>query len=297
VSLVDLATARALIQTDVGDTGLQLLLDAAEAEINARYGTLDEMGYTYERLDLTLENPNFLFLPRRISEPTADASIVTALTGTNNDLTLFSKIHGTGGNNIIVFYSVAGINTPLSVTVKDLQVTVHIATDGAGNPITVANEVVNAINGHATAKKIVGAAVAPGNNGSGVVTDAIFILAGGVGGIDTIVEKWGDEYSESTSFLLPDDFRIHYSGGALERLGNGTNPRWIWGHRVEVNYVPVDDTPRRKAVIVELVRLATRHSGVASQNIGGDISENSYGDYIQERRSIIESLGSAVDFS
>jgi hypothetical protein len=183
VSLVDLATARALIQTDVGDTGLQLLLDAAEAEIVARYGAIGTETYLHERTDLTLENPAWLFLPRRAAS------------------------------------------------------------------------------------------------------------------ITTVTEVWGDEYSETTSVLDTTDYRIHYSGGALERLGNSTHPRWLWGHRVTVVYVPVDDTTRRKAVIVELVRLATRHSGVSSQNIGGDISENSYGDYILERRSIIESLGSAVDFS
>lgn len=184
-SLLLLAEARALIQTDISDTGLQLLIDAAEQEIVQRHGPNypGDITYTMQRLDYTLEVQARIFLERQIES------------------------------------------------------------------------------------------------------------------ITSVTEFYGDEMGELTSVLATNDYRQEFQGYALERLGNGTNQRWVWGHRVVVVYKPKDDTARRKAAISELVRLAVRHSGVKSQSIGGAVSETSFDDYIMERQAIVEALHTGSWFS
>lgn len=184
-SLVSLADARALIQTDVADSGLQLLLDAAEQQIVNRWGPNypGPVTITKERTDYSLETLDWLYYTER--------------------------------------------------------------------PIET---------------------------------------------VTTITEVFGDEYSETSQVLSPNDYRIFYGGRALQRLGNGTNQRWLWGHRVTLVYVPLDDTLRRKEIIIELVRLALRHSGVRAQS-EGNIAETSYEDYSKERSDLVGSLGPALGFA
>jgi hypothetical protein len=297
--LVDLATLRSLVQTDVGDTALQILEDAAEQEIIDRWGANypDPITVLRERLDLSLQTVNWIYLERRISPATANASFTTNLAGANNDILFASMVPGAGGNQITISFVVAGLNTPLSVTVNGFAIIVNVATNGAGAPTSTAAQVIAALTASASASNLVAVANAPANDGTGVVAAlAATPLAGGVGGIVSITEKWGDEFSESTSLLTPNDYRIHYNGGALERLGNGQNPRWLFGHRVTIVYTPEDDTKRRKEVITEVVRLAVRHSGVQAQSIG-NTSETSYASYVNERRELVESLGAGMAFS
>lgn len=184
-SLVDVATVRSAVQTDIGDSVLQIMIDAAELEIVQAWGpnwAADVATVTKERLDYSLQNVSWIYLQRRI----------------------------------------------LSIT--------------------------------------------------------------------SITEYYGDELNELTRVLAPSDYRIMYGGYALQRIGGGLNPDWLFGHRVVIVYTPQDDTPKRKQAIIELVRLGVRHSGVKGQAVG-DASETSFDDYTAERQMIINALGPAMEFS
>lgn len=114
---------------------------------------------------------------------TVKASLTTALAGNNNDLTFTSTSGGAnfaGGNSTRVRYVVSGNSTPLSVSVSGSDITVNVATDGSGNPTSTATQAMNAINGNAAASALVTAALATGNDGTGVVAALAFTsLSGG----------------------------------------------------------------------------------------------------------------------
>lgn len=109
------------------------------------------------------------------------ASLTTALTGTNNDLVFTaSRPTAAEGNAVRVRYVVAGTNTPLSVSRSGGDLTVNVATDGAGAATSTAAQVATAVNASDEARFLVTAANAPGNNGTGVVTALAFTsLTGG----------------------------------------------------------------------------------------------------------------------
>lgn len=110
----------------------------------------------------------------------AYATLTTALTGTNNDITYTSVARGTGANSIRIRYVVAGASTPLTVTVAGNDITVNVATNGASAATSTGNDVRTAVNANATAAALVSAANATGNDGTGVVTALAYTnLAGG----------------------------------------------------------------------------------------------------------------------
>lgn len=297
--LISLAELKSIVQSDLGDPGLQLLEDAAEQEVLQHCGPHYPGPVTLlrERVDLSLQTRNWLYLDRPISQVGASATLITALTGLNNDLSFGALIPGSGGNSISIEYRVAGLGTPLSVVVSGYNIVVNLATNGSGVAISTASQVLAALLASTAAALLVLPSLASGNDGTGVATVMPPTnLTGGVGGITSIYEYWGDEFNEVQTFLLPSDYRIHYNGMAVERLGNGANARWLFGHRVSITYVPEDDTARRKVVISELVRMATRHSGVKDQTIG-DTRDSSYDSYVYQREMLIQSLQSGLSFS
>jgi hypothetical protein len=107
-------------------------------------------------------------------------SITTAFAGTNNDLKLTSVHRGTKGNDARVAFVVAGTNTPLSVARSGNDVTVNVATNGAGAATSTGAQVRDAINASDEAKHLVRAENATGNDGTGVVAAAAMTaLTGG----------------------------------------------------------------------------------------------------------------------
>jgi hypothetical protein len=111
------------------------------------------------------------------------ASLTTTLTGADNDIewTATSAYPGTAGNAIRITYVVSGNNTPLSVAVSGTDITVNVATDESGAATSTATQVRNAVAAFAPAAALVTSANAPGNDGSGVVTDlTLTALSGGV---------------------------------------------------------------------------------------------------------------------
>lgn len=64
------------------------------------------------------------------------------------------------------------------------------------------------------------------------------------------------------------DFRVWEMEGCLERLPAGA----IWGTVVAVIYVPYNDNERRKAVLIELVRLALDRMAMKGESVAGEYS-------------------------
>lgn len=129
--------------------------------------TVDAAGLR-PRLSWAQGRPGVVRADRRGS--TVFASLTTQLTGTNNDVVYTAVAAGWIGAQVSVAYVVAGVNTPLSVSVSGLAITVAIATDGTGAPTSTAAQVKAAIEASGAASALVAVALAPGNNGSGVVT-------------------------------------------------------------------------------------------------------------------------------
>lgn len=110
------------------------------------------------------------------------ASLTTALTGLNNDLTYTADTAGAAGNDITVAYVNPGTaSAALAVTVTGSAISVSLATDASSVITSTAALVRDAVNAHATASTLVTAANATGNDGTGVVTAlAATNLTGGV---------------------------------------------------------------------------------------------------------------------
>ncbi|MEV0154910.1 M14 family zinc carboxypeptidase [Micromonospora sp. NPDC050686] len=85
-----------------------------------------------------------------------------------------SKAYGSaGGNDLTVsLVNPGAANAPLTVGVAGTNVTVSLATNGAGTITTTAAQVVAAVNGNADAAKLLTASTYRGNAGAGVVAAA-----------------------------------------------------------------------------------------------------------------------------
>jgi hypothetical protein len=112
---------------------------------------------------------------QHLSPAGTKATLTTALTGTNNDLTFTAVQPGADGNSITVSYVNAGGTTPLSVDfqrptngpVRAIVVTLATTT---GTITSTAAQVRDAINNHPRAQNHVQVANAAANDGTGVVT-------------------------------------------------------------------------------------------------------------------------------
>lgn len=124
---------------------------------------------------------------RRLRAAGTKAALTTALTGTNNDLTITAVQPGADGNSITVQYVNAGGTTPLSVDFQRAlngparAIVVTLATT-TGTITSTAAQVRDAINNKAGAQNHVQAANAAANDGTGLVTIlAATNLTGGTG--------------------------------------------------------------------------------------------------------------------
>jgi hypothetical protein len=99
------------------------------------------------------------------------AAVTTAMTGTNNDITITADTAGTIGNGYsIELLAGSGTTQALSVTTSDnlkFSVTLARAADAIS---TTATQLVAALNAYAPFAALMTAAVKSGDNGSGVVT-------------------------------------------------------------------------------------------------------------------------------
>lgn len=100
----------------------------------------------------------------------AFATLATALTGTNNDLTYTAVTRGVAGNAITVAYvDPGGVTSTLSVAVVGSAITVTLGRAGSAI-VSTAAQVRTAVLANAAAAALVGVVNTGGNDGTGVVT-------------------------------------------------------------------------------------------------------------------------------
>ena len=119
----------------------------------------------------------------------ATASLVTGTVGT--DRIAWRAIQpGAAGNAVSVELVVSGNDTPLSVEVLGRAITVNLATDGAGDPVSTADQVVAAVIGSPEASALVTAET----QDAGIVQAAASAsLSGGMDAMDTLKVRAADE--------------------------------------------------------------------------------------------------------
>lgn len=85
--------------------------------------------------------------------------------------------------------------------------------------------------------------------------------------------------------LAATSYRLWASQGRVERLPAGT----LWGSVVVIVYVPADDNLRRKAVIIDLVRLDLDRTALKSESIAQEYRYDAP-DWDVERAAILRRL-------
>jgi hypothetical protein len=98
----------------------------------------------------------------------------------NSNIKYTAQGSGTIGNQLTIAYVRAGNNTVLSVAVSGRAITVNLATNGSGVATSTGTQVRDAVNAHAVAGPLVAAALATGNDGTGIPTEftAQFLTGG-----------------------------------------------------------------------------------------------------------------------
>jgi hypothetical protein len=91
--------------------------------------------------------------------------------GHNNDVVFTGDAQGRGANTMIEYVDTKKAYWPLTFVVTELPtIQIELETDGGGNILTTANDIVAAVNGFPFTAGMVDAALAPGNDGTGLVT-------------------------------------------------------------------------------------------------------------------------------
>ena len=138
-----------------------------------------------DRNTLTAVKAQVVLKDRRV----ATASLVTGTVGT--DRIAWRAIQpGAAGNAVSVELVVSGNDTPLSVEVLGQAITVNLATDGAGDPVSTADQVAAAVVGSPDAS----ARVTAETQEAGIVQAAASAnLSGGQNALDTLKVRAADE--------------------------------------------------------------------------------------------------------
>lgn len=92
--------------------------------------------------------------------------------------------------------------------------------------------------------------------------------------------------TEDDGTLTADDYRLWGGQGSLERLPSGSK----WAGVVVVTYVPANDNDRRKAAVIDLLRLTLERTAMKGESVGGEYSYQAP-EWESERRKIYRRLG------
>ncbi len=148
------------------------------------------------------------------------ADLDTALSGADNDFVVTANAFGTSGNNITLTLSDPGApSQPLSVTVAGNDITVSLATNAQGVITSTASDVVSALNSSAAASALVSAALAPGNDGTGVVT--AMSQTNLSGGAAQAKFRVGEYYNGTTTWGADDTYACDTSAVQIFDESNG----------------------------------------------------------------------------
>lgn len=105
------------------------------------------------------------------SQQEVKATLLTGLVGSNNALTITSKLDGELGNSISLTLRDPKANSQaLSISVSGRDITVNLATSVAGAITTTATALKTAIEANATANALIGLANTGASTGAGVLT-------------------------------------------------------------------------------------------------------------------------------
>ena len=138
-----------------------------------------------DRNSLTAVKAQAVLKDRRV----ATASLVTGTVGTDR-IAWRALLPGAAGNVISIEIVAAGNDTPLSVEVLGQAITVNLATDGAGDPASAADQVVAAVSGSPETSALVTAET----QDAGIVQAAASAnLSGGMDAMDTLKVRAADE--------------------------------------------------------------------------------------------------------
>jgi len=102
-------------------------------------------------------------------------------------------------------------------------------------------------------------------------------------------ERVQPEIGDATDFdLSANDYSLLSDGYRVERLVTGDNAASAWRGKVTIVYTPVDEQAQREMLLVNLVKLEERYSGVSSEGVG-DVRETQ-NDYTKERNALFSGL-------
>lgn len=87
-----------------------------------------------------------------------------------------------------------------------------------------------------------------------------------IGSVSSITEA--QSLGGTATALTSTQYHIVANEGRIVRLSEGMR----WGRHVTVNYIPADDRPLRKQVLIELVRLALEQTAMKSETVAGEYS-------------------------
>ena len=105
--------------------------------------------------------------------------LVTAFAGAQNDLAFIARTAGATPTIRVTLTDPAGNNVALSVVVATEDVNVTLATDGTSTITTTAAQLMALLNADAAVNAIMITALAPANDGTGIVTALVQTALGG----------------------------------------------------------------------------------------------------------------------
>ncbi|MDY6852433.1 MAG: hypothetical protein SV487_10235, partial [Thermodesulfobacteriota bacterium] len=196
----------------------------------------------------------------------------------NHNAALFKAMAtGTAGNAVQIRYVDPGAAAqPLAVAVAGNQITVSLETDGAGNIISTAQEVIDAVNTDVAAGALVTGYPAPGNSANGLVADTggFLNLSGGLDGAAQFRvsedggQIWGadDAFSAATVATNIWNTTLNHATLTTSLIGSNNNLQFTAvtsgtaGDDVEIEYVnpgagygpPTDITVNGDTITVNL---------------------------------------------
>lgn len=131
------------------------------------------------------------------------AYLVTALTGTHNDLTYIQRAAGAAAVSV-EYIDPSANDAALSIAVTSNKITVNLATGPAGAITSTAAQIKAAIEAHSTARTKAVVQLATGNNGTGVVIALAETPLNDIGGsTPTVNVKLQTSYDASTWYDVP----------------------------------------------------------------------------------------------
>ena len=93
--------------------------------------------------------------------------------------------------------------------------------------------------------------------------------------VTMVTEYWGGQAFE----VLADEYRVVSGGYVLERVAG------VWPAVVDVEYLPVDTSPQRTRVLIDLCKLALQYNATTFEGVG-DYRTRSVG-YTSEREKLL----------